>query len=50
VNIERMTPMELLRILALVYLFAVALYLAVRFMDVALGFEDFQDSASPDPE
>ncbi len=34
---------ELLRILALVYFFAMALYLAVRCMDVALGFEDFQD-------
>ena len=35
--------MELLRILALVYFFAAAVYLGVRFMDVALGFEDFQD-------
>jgi hypothetical protein len=34
---------ELLRILALVYCFAVAVYLAVRCMDVALGFEDFKD-------
>jgi hypothetical protein len=34
---------DLLRILALVYFFAMALYLAVRCMDVALGFEDFQD-------
>jgi hypothetical protein len=37
------TLMDLLRILALVYFFAMALYLAVRCMDVALGFEDFQD-------
>jgi hypothetical protein len=35
--------MDLLPILALVYFFATAVYLAVRFMDVALGFEDFQD-------
>ena len=34
---------ELLRILALVYLVAAAAYLAVRCMDVTLGFEDFQD-------
>lgn len=37
------TLVELLRLLALVYFFAMALYLAVRCMDVALGFEDFQD-------
>ncbi len=37
------TFVELLRILALVYFFAMALYLAVRCMDVALGFENFQD-------
>jgi hypothetical protein len=37
------TLVEFLRILALVYFFAVALYLGVRCMDVALGFEDFQD-------
>jgi hypothetical protein len=36
---------ELFRILALIYFFAVAVYLAVRCMDVALGFEDFQDWA-----
>jgi hypothetical protein len=36
--------MELMRILALVYFFATALYLAVRCMDVLLGFEDFEDS------
>lgn len=35
--------MELLRILALVYFVAAAAYLAVRCMDVVLGFEDFQD-------
>ncbi|MGZ5038489.1 MAG: hypothetical protein ACXWG1_09845 [Usitatibacter sp.] len=35
--------MELFRILALVYCFAVGLYLAVRCMDVALGFEEFED-------
>ena len=34
---------ELLCILTLVYLFAMALYRAVRVMDVALGYEDFED-------
>jgi hypothetical protein len=34
--------MELLRILALVYLLAVTQYLAVRCLDVALGFENFE--------
>jgi hypothetical protein len=43
VNVSWITTVELLRILALVYFFAAALYLAVRCMDVALGFEDFQD-------
>ena len=42
-NFQWQTLVDLLRILALVYFFATALYLAVRCMDVALGFEDFQD-------
>jgi hypothetical protein len=42
-NLQWQTLVDLLRILALVYFFAMALYLAVRCMDVALGFEDFQD-------
>ena len=37
--------MELLRVLALVYFVAVALHLAVRCLDVALGFDDFHDIA-----
>jgi hypothetical protein len=42
-NLQWQALVDLLRILALVYFFALALYLAVRCMDVALGFEDFQD-------
>jgi hypothetical protein len=42
-NFPWQTLVDLFRILALVYFFAVALHLAVRCMDVALGFEDFQD-------
>jgi hypothetical protein len=42
-NSSSSTLVDLIRILALVYFFAVAVYLAVRWMDVALGFEDFQD-------
>ena len=42
-NVQWITSVELLRILALVYFFAMVLYLAVRCMDVALGFDDFQD-------
>jgi hypothetical protein len=43
VNFQQIALVELLRILALVYLFAVAAYLAVRCMDIVLGFEEFQD-------
>jgi hypothetical protein len=42
-NLQWQALVELLRILALVYFFALALYLGVRCMDVALGFDDFQD-------
>lgn len=42
-DFQWITFVELLRILALVYFVAAALYLAVRCTDVALGFEDFQD-------